>query len=61
MSKKFFGDLTFGTRFTFYAKTYIKIALSMAEGEKRYAHIFQNETQVEPIECDAQGGKAGTT
>jgi len=26
MSKKLFGDLTFGTRFTFYGKTYIKIA-----------------------------------
>ena len=34
MGKKLFGDLTFGTRFAFYGKTYIKIALNMAEDEK---------------------------
>jgi len=53
MSKKLFGDLTFGMRFTFYGKSYIKIALNMAEDEKRHGHIFMTETQVEPIECDA--------
>ena len=58
MSKKLFGDLTFGTRFTFYGKTYVKIALNMAEDEKRHGHIFMTEMEVEPIECDAQ--PAGT-
>ncbi len=36
MDKKLFGDLPFGTRFIFYGKTYTKIALNMAEDEKRY-------------------------
>jgi hypothetical protein len=61
MSRKLFGDLTFGTRFTFYGKTYIKIALNMAEDEKRHGHIFMTETQVEPIECDAPPGKPEAT
>jgi hypothetical protein len=57
MSKKLFGDLTFGTRFTFYGKTYVKSALNMAEDEKRHGHIFMTETPIEPIECEAQTGK----
>jgi hypothetical protein len=57
MSKKLFGDLTFGTRFTFYGKTYVKIALSMAEDEKRYGNIFLAETPSDTIERDAQPGK----
>ncbi len=61
MSKKLFGDLTFGTRFTFYGKSYVKIALNMAEDEKRHGHIFMTETQVEPIECDAPPGKPEAT
>ena len=56
MGKKLFGDLTFGTRFTFYGKTYIKIALNMAEDEKRYGNIFQTETEVAPVECDPRTG-----
>ena len=52
MSKKLFGDLTFGTRFTFYGKSYVKIALNMAEDEKRNGHILQTGTEVESIECD---------
>ena len=40
MDKKLFGDLAFGTRFTFYRKTYTKIALNMAEDEKRHGNIF---------------------
>jgi len=58
MNKKLFGELTFGTRFTFYGKTYIKIALNLADDENRHGHIFQTETQVEPFECDAQTGKS---
>ena len=61
MSKKLFGDLTFGTRFTFYGKTYIKIALNMAEDENRHGHIFMTKMEVEPIECDEQPGKPETT
>jgi len=57
MSKKLFGDLTFGTRFTFYGKTYVKIALNMAEDEKRHGHIFMTEMEVEPIESDAPKAK----
>ena len=57
MSNKLFGDLTFGTRFTFHGKTYTKIALNMAEDENRNGNIFQVETQVEPIECDEGTGK----
>jgi hypothetical protein len=57
MGKKLFGDLTFGTRFTLYGKTYIKIALNMAEDEKRNGNIFQSETEVEPIEYDMQLGR----
>jgi hypothetical protein len=41
MDKKRFGDLAFGTRFIFYGKTYTKIALNMAEDEKRNGHILQ--------------------
>jgi len=40
MDKKLFGDLPFGTRFIFYGKTYTKIALNMAEDEKRYGNTF---------------------
>ena len=61
MSKKLFGDLTFGTRFTFYGKTYIKIALKMAEDEKHHGHILVTEMEVEPIECDDQPGKPEST
>jgi len=60
MSEKLFGDLTFGMRFTFYGKSYIKIALNMAEDEKRHGHIFMTETHVDTIECDAQPGKPDT-
>ncbi|PYS13718.1 MAG: hypothetical protein DMG17_18225 [Acidobacteria bacterium] len=56
MDKKLFGDLPFGTRFIFYGKTYTKIALNMAEDEKRYGNTFQTGTEVEPIECDPQTG-----
>ncbi len=49
-------DLPIGTRFIFYGKTYTKIALNMAEDEKRYGNIFQTGTEVEPIECDPQTG-----
>ena len=51
MGKKLFGDLAFGTRFSFYGKTYTKIALNMAEDEKRNDHIVQTGTEVEPIIC----------
>ena len=61
MSKKLFGDLTFGTRFTFYGTTYIKIALNMAEDENRNGNIFQAETQVELIECDHEPEKPETS
>ena len=61
MSKKLFGDLTFGTRFTFYGKTSVKIALSMAEDEKRYGNIFLAETPIDTIERDAPPGKPETT
>ena len=61
MSKKLFGDLTFGTRFTFYGKTYIKITLSMAEDEKRYGNIFLAETEIDTIECDEQPTKPEST
>jgi len=57
MGKKLFSDLPFGTRFTFHGKAYIKIALNMAEDENRNGNIFQADTQVEPIECDARTGK----
>jgi len=57
MSNKLFSDLTFGSRFTFYGKTYTKIALNMAEDENRHGHIFMYSMQVEPIEGDAQTGK----
>jgi len=50
MSKKPFRELTFGTKFTFHGKTYVKIALNMAEDEKRHGHIFMYEMGVEPIE-----------
>jgi len=32
----------------------------MAEDKNRNGNIFQAETQVEPIECDAQTGKPET-
>ena len=50
-----------GTRFTFIGKTYVKVALNMAEDEKRHGHIFMYEMQVEPIESDAPTGKPETT
>ena len=56
MDKRRFGDLAFGTRFIFYGKTYTKIALNMAEDEKRNGHILQSGTEVEPIECDPRTG-----
>jgi hypothetical protein len=61
MSKKLFSDLTFGTRFTFYGKTYVKIALNMAEDENRHGHIFMSELQVELIEWDEWTGEPETT
>jgi hypothetical protein len=61
MDKKLFGDLAFRTRFIFYGKTYTKIALNMAEDEKRHGHIFMTETQVDSIECDAQSAKSEST
>ena len=61
MSNKLFGDLAFGTRFAFYGKTHIKIALNMAEDEKRHGHIFMYEMQVERIESDAQPAKLEST
>ncbi len=56
MDKKLFGDLAFGTRFICYGKTCTKIALNMAEDEKRNGHILQAETEVEPVECDPRTG-----
>jgi len=56
MDKKPLGDLAFATRFIFYGNTYTKIALNMAEDEKRYGNTFQTGTEVEPIECDPQTG-----
>jgi hypothetical protein len=56
MDKKLFGDVPFGTRFSFYGKTYTKIALKMAEDEKHHGNIFMTETQVDAIECDPQTG-----
>ena len=56
MDKKIFGDLAFGTRFIFYGKTYTKIALNMAEDEKRSGNISQTGTEVEPVECDSRTG-----
>ena len=56
MDKKLLGDLAFGTRFIFYGKTYTRIALNMAEDERRNGHILQAETEVEPIECDPRTG-----
>ena len=61
MDKKPPGDLAFGTRFIFYGKTYTKIALNMAEDEKRHGHIFMTATQVEPIECEAPPEKPEST
>jgi hypothetical protein len=61
MSKKFFGELTFGTRFTFYGKTYAKIALNMAEDENRHGNIFMSEMEVEPIEWKERTGKSETS
>ena len=61
MDKKPLGDLAFGTRFIFYGKTYTKIALNMAEDEKRHGHIFMTETQVDSIECDTQPAKPEST
>lgn len=56
MSKKPFRELTFGTRFTFYGKTYTKIALNLAEDENRHGHVFMYEMEVEPIEGEAGSG-----
>ena len=47
MSKKLFGDLAFGTRFIFYGKTYIKIALNLAEDEKRNGHLEPDSIRTE--------------
>jgi len=40
MDKRLFAELAFGTRFIFYAKTYTKIALNLAEDENRHGHVF---------------------
>ena len=61
VSMKLFHELEFGARFTFFGKTYVKVALNMAEDEKRHGHIFMYEMQVEPIESDAPMGKPETT
>jgi len=61
MSNKLFGDLAFGTRFAFYGKTHIQIALNMAEDEKRHGHIFMYEMHVERIASDAQPAKLEST
>ena len=55
--KKPFGDLAFGCRFIFYGKTYTKIALNMAEDEKRQGNVFMYQMEVEPIEGEAGTGK----
>ena len=57
VSMKPFHELEFGTRFTFIGKSYVKVALNMAEDEKRHGHIFMYKMQVEPIESDAPPGK----
>ena len=46
MDKKLFGDLPFGTRFTYCGKTYTKIALNMPEDEKRHGHIFMSKMRL---------------
>ena len=61
MSKKRFRELSLETRFTFFGKTYVKIAPSMAEDESRHGHIFMDEEEVEPIESDAPMGKLEAT
>ena len=50
MSMKLFRELTFGTKFTYCGKTYVKLALNLAEDEKRHGHVFMYEMGVEPIE-----------
>ena len=57
MSKKRFRELSLETRSTFFGKTYVKIAPSMAEDESRHGHIFMDEVEVEPIESDAPKAK----
>jgi len=61
MSKKLFSNLTFGTRFTFYGKTYVKIALNLAEDANRQGHVFMYEMEVEPTECEERTGKSETS
>ena len=61
MSKKRFRELSLETRSTFFGKTYVKIAPSMAEDESRHGHIFMDEVEVEPIESDAPMGKLEAT
>jgi hypothetical protein len=56
MDKKLFGNPAFGTGFIFYGKTYTRIALNMAEDEKRHGHIFMTETQVDAIESEPRTG-----
>jgi len=60
MSKKPFRELTFGTKFTFHGKTYVKIALNLAEDEKRHGHVFMYEMGVEPIESTLGPRPEGT-
>ena len=45
--KMTFKDVPIGARFTFHGKEFTKLALSMADDEKRDGHIFQYETEVE--------------
>ena len=61
MSKKRFRELSLETRFTFFGRTYVKIAPSTAKNESRNGHIFMDEVEVEPIECDAPPGKPEAT
>ena len=49
MDKKLFGDVPFGTRFSFYGKTYTKIALNMAEDKKHHGHIFARTSVHEEV------------
>ena len=58
MTKTTFANLPRGARFLFLGKSYVKIAMSMAEDENRHGNIFQAETEVEHID-PTEGSEPG--
>ncbi len=47
-----FHQVPIGARFTFFGRSYVKLALSMADDDKRDGHISQYETDVEADATD---------